>query len=196
MPTWTPWFASESVMPRPMPREPPVTKACLAVSVIVCIPLDYDVWPSRLLVAIGASPVGSNRPGARVFKGVSIRSQEVFKGCMSREPGQWYEFGPYRLDVGLSRLERSGTVVPISPKAFDLLLLLARSPERVLSKNELMEALWPNTFVEDANLTQHVYTLRKAVGDRPDGHPYIETVPRRGYRLNADVRIRDRKSVV
>lgn len=101
---------------------------------------------------------------------------------------QLYEFGPFRLDVGLSRLERAGTPIPVAPKAFDLLVLLARHPDRVLSKGELMEALWPNTFVEDANLTQHVYTLRKALGERHDGEPYIETVPRRGYRLNADVR--------
>ena len=107
---------------------------------------------------------------------------------MPLPPAPSYAFGPYRLDVGLSRLEREGAVVPVSPKVFDLLLLLARSPERVLSKSELMEALWPKTFVEDANLTQHVYTLRRALGDRPDGTPYIETAPRRGYRLNADVR--------
>jgi DNA-binding winged helix-turn-helix (wHTH) protein len=100
----------------------------------------------------------------------------------------FYEFGPYRIDVALSRLERAGDVISVPPKAFDLLLLLARNPDRLLSKNELMEALWPKTFVEDANLTQHVYTLRKALGDRPDGEPYIETVPRRGYRLNAAVR--------
>jgi DNA-binding winged helix-turn-helix (wHTH) protein/tetratricopeptide (TPR) repeat protein/nucleoside-triphosphatase THEP1 len=107
---------------------------------------------------------------------------------MSLPPRELYEFGPYRVDVGLSRLERAGTIIPVRPKAFDLLLLLARNPERVHSKSELMEALWPNAFVEEANLTQHIYTLRKALGDRPDGAPYIATVPRRGYRLNADVR--------
>src|SRR5262245_27656644 len=57
-----------------------------------------------------------------------------------------------------------------------------------MSKAELIEALWPNTFVDDANLTQHVYTLRKALGDRPNGQPLIETVPRRGYRLATSVR--------
>jgi len=100
---------------------------------------------------------------------------------------QFYEFGPYRIDVALSRLERGGDVITIPPRAFDLLLLLARNQHRVMSKTELMEALWPKTFVEEANLTQHVYTLRKALGERPGGAPYIETVPRRGYRL-ADVR--------
>ena len=77
---------------------------------------------------------------------------------------------------GSSRLERGGEPIPLPPKAFDLLVLLARNTHRVMPKTELMETLWPNTFVEEANLTQHVYTLRKALGDRPDGSPYIETV--------------------
>ena len=96
-----------------------------------------------------------------------------------------YTFGPYRLDVSLSRLERDGAPVPLPPKAFDLLLLLARNTHRILSKQELMATLWPDSFVEEANLTQHVYTLRKALGDQADGRPYIDTVPRRGYRLAA-----------
>jgi DNA-binding winged helix-turn-helix (wHTH) protein len=57
-----------------------------------------------------------------------------------------------------------------------------------MTKAELMEALWPDTFVDEANLTQHVYTLRKALGDQPNGQPFIETVPRRGYRLATAVR--------
>ena len=101
---------------------------------------------------------------------------------------QFYQFGAFRIDVGLCRLERAGEPVPLPPKAFDLLLLLARNADRVMNKAELMEALWPNTFVEEANLTQHVYTLRKALGDLPNGQPFIDTVPRRGYRLAASVR--------
>jgi DNA-binding winged helix-turn-helix (wHTH) protein/tetratricopeptide (TPR) repeat protein len=101
---------------------------------------------------------------------------------------QVYEFGPYRVDVALSRLERAGEPITITPKTFDLLVLLARNQHRIVSKAELMETLWPNTFVEEGNLTQHIYTLRKALGDRPDGAPYVETVPRRGYRLAAQVR--------
>ena len=100
---------------------------------------------------------------------------------------QVHEFGPYRLDVALSRLERAGAAIPLPPKAFDLLVLLARSPDRIIGKSELIEALWPNTFVDDANLTQHVYTLRKALGEQSDGRPYIETVPKRGYRFVAPV---------
>ena len=101
---------------------------------------------------------------------------------------QFYEFGAFRIDIALSRLERAGEPVPLPPKAFDLLLLLARNTDRVMTKAELMKTLWPNSFVEEANLTQHVYTLRKALGDQPNGQPFIDTVPRRGYRLAASVR--------
>ena len=101
---------------------------------------------------------------------------------------QLYEFGPYRLDIALWRLERAGTPIPLPPKSFELLLLLVQNQDRVMGKSELMEALWPETFVEDANLTQHIYTLRKALGDQPNGKPYIETLARRGYRLATDVR--------
>ncbi|MGH2399800.1 MAG: winged helix-turn-helix domain-containing protein, partial [bacterium] len=87
----------------------------------------------------------------------------------------FYEFGPFRLDVALSRLDRAGHAIPLPPKAFDLLVLLARTTDRVMAKAELMEMLCPNTFVEEANLTQHVYTLRKALGDQPNGDPYVAT---------------------
>ena len=100
----------------------------------------------------------------------------------------FYEFDAFRIDTALSRLARAGEPVPLPPKAFDLLILLARNTDRVMTKAELMEALWPDTFVDEANLTQHVYTLRKALGDQPNGQPFIETVPRRGYRLATAVR--------
>jgi DNA-binding winged helix-turn-helix (wHTH) protein/tetratricopeptide (TPR) repeat protein len=101
---------------------------------------------------------------------------------------QVYAFGPYCIDVALSRLERAGATIVLPPKAFDLLLLLASNHERVMSKSELIAALWPNTFVDDANLTQHVYILRKALGEQDDGQQYVQTVARRGYRLAAAVR--------
>ena len=101
---------------------------------------------------------------------------------------QFLQFGAFRVDLDLSRLEKGGEAVPIPPKAFDLLLLLVRQPGRVHSKSELMQALWPEVFVEEANLTQHVFTLRKALGVQASGQPYIETVPRRGYSFTAEVR--------
>ena len=107
---------------------------------------------------------------------------------MSLKANEFYEFGPYRLDTGLCRLLRGDTPVALPPKAFDLLVFLAARPNRVVSKRELIEALWPDTFVDEANLTQHVFTVRKALGMKQDGAAYIETVPRRGYIFAAVVR--------
>jgi eukaryotic-like serine/threonine-protein kinase len=97
-----------------------------------------------------------------------------------------YAFGPYRLDVGGRILAREGQVVPLPPKTFELLLLMAQSPGRAFSKQELMSALWPDAFVEEANLSFQVSMLRKALGE--GGGPWIETVPKHGYRFTADVK--------
>ena len=96
-----------------------------------------------------------------------------------------YEFGPCRLDAGQRVLTREHQRVPLPPKTFDLLLLLVRSPGRAFSKQELMTALWPDTFVEEANLSFQISTLRKALGDGASA--WIETVPKHGYRFAADV---------
>ena len=99
----------------------------------------------------------------------------------------YYEFGPYRADVLNQRLVRVDRPVAITPKTFDLLLLLLARRDRVVPKAELMRDLWPDTVVEEANLTQQVFTLRRILGDGPRGVSYIETVPRRGYRLGIEV---------
>jgi DNA-binding winged helix-turn-helix (wHTH) protein/tetratricopeptide (TPR) repeat protein len=125
---------------------------------------------------------------ARYLSGTELRAALAECEARMAPETQVYAFGPFHLDAALSRLSRGDAPITIPPKAFDLLLMLARNQHRVISKTEVMETLWPNTFVDEGNLTQHVYTLRKALGDRPDGKPYIETVPRRGYRLAADVR--------
>src|SRR4051794_31784310 len=104
---------------------------------------------------------------------------------MSNRRNGLYEFGTYRLDVPKRLLTRSGEAVTLAPKAFDLLLLLAESQGRVLTKQELMKALWPDTFVQEANLTFQMSTLRKALGE--EGTPWIETVPKHGYRFTAAV---------
>ena len=92
-----------------------------------------------------------------------------------------YEIGPYRLDVQRRVFSRDGQVVPLAPKTFDLLLRLVQSGGRALSKHELMSALWPDTFVEEANLTFQISTLRKALGEC--GALWLETLPKHGYRF-------------
>ena len=98
-----------------------------------------------------------------------------------------YEFGPFRLDPAERSLLRDGKAVPLTPKAFELLVLLVENRGHLLKKDELIERVWPNTFVEEANLAQNVSALRKALDDKNDGAQYIETVPKGGYRFTAAV---------
>ena len=96
-----------------------------------------------------------------------------------------YEFGPFRLDSKSCVLLRDGAVVPLNPKAFDTLRALVENHGSPVAKDELMKLVWPDTFVEETNLTQQISILRKALGDSPQGSSYIETIPKRGYRFVA-----------
>ena len=107
---------------------------------------------------------------------------------MSPQATSAYQFGQFRLDLENRLLMHSGQVVPLTPKVFEVLVILVENSPRVVDKEELMKKVWPNTFVEEANLTQYVFTLRKALGDGRDGQTYIKTIPRRGYRFVAPVR--------
>ena len=100
-----------------------------------------------------------------------------------------YRFGRFRVDTREQRLTtRDGVVIPITPKVFDTLLVLLRHAGRLLTKEELLQAVWPDTVVEEANLTVNVSTLRRLLADS-DAMPCIETVPRRGYRFVGKVEI-------
>ncbi|HEX8071477.1 MAG TPA: winged helix-turn-helix domain-containing protein [Pyrinomonadaceae bacterium] len=107
---------------------------------------------------------------------------------MRKEPLHLYEFGPFRLDATDRRLLREGAPIPLTPKVFDTLLALVEAGGRVVGKDELMQALWPDTYVEENSLTQNISVLRKALGEETTARRYIETVPRRGYRFVAEVR--------
>src|SRR5438045_3999637 len=106
---------------------------------------------------------------------------------MTKPAASFYEFGPFRLDTVKRLLLREREVVPLPPKAFDTLLTLIENSDRVVEKSDLMSAIWPDSFVEEANLTQNVSILRKALGERAGEHRYIVTVPGRGYRFVAGV---------
>jgi DNA-binding winged helix-turn-helix (wHTH) protein/TolB-like protein/Flp pilus assembly protein TadD len=105
---------------------------------------------------------------------------------MSKQAKHFYEFGSFRLDATQRLLLRQGTVVPLTLKAFDLLLTLVESVGQVLTKEELMHRVWPDSFVEEANLSHHIHKLREALGEKA-GDKYIETLTRRGYRFVAKV---------
>src|SRR5215469_10752473 len=100
---------------------------------------------------------------------------------------QLYEFGPFRVDPEKELLLREGETVPLTPKTFQILLVLIRSKKEVVTKDELMRAVWPDTFVEEANLSRNIFLLRKALGESPQDHQYVVTVPGRGYRFAEEV---------
>jgi TolB-like protein/tetratricopeptide (TPR) repeat protein len=107
---------------------------------------------------------------------------------MTKPVKHLYQFGDFCLDATERLLyRRGGGVVPLKPKVVETLELLVLGRGRLLGKDELMERLWPDAFVEESNLAQYVYLLRKVLGAGEDGRGYIETVPRRGYRFTAEV---------
>ena len=95
----------------------------------------------------------------------------------------FYDFGRFRIDIGDRLLLRDGETVPLTPKVFDILLMLAENSGRIVEKEELMKAVWPDSFVEESNITQAIYTLRRVLAGGSTGDQWIETLPRRGYRF-------------
>ena len=100
----------------------------------------------------------------------------------------FYEFGPFRLDARERILRRGSEPMTLTPKLFDTLLVLVERSGHIVEKGELLEAVWPDTFVEESNLSSNVSLLRKVLGEAEGGRPYIETIPKRGYRFAAVVR--------
>lgn len=102
-----------------------------------------------------------------------------------------YTFGPYLLDPANRRLTRDGKVVPVTARVFDILVALVQQPGQPLDKDTLIACVWGDTAVEEGNLARSVSTLRKLLGDSPEDHRYIVTLPGRGYQFVAAVRIVD-----
>ena len=107
---------------------------------------------------------------------------------MLRQTYTSYEFGPFRIDPSERQLLRDGQQVAIRPKVFDVLLALVQHNGRLLSKDEVMKLVWPDTNVEEGNLARNISSLRTVLGEHSDERPYIETVPWRGYRFVGNVR--------
>ena len=118
----------------------------------------------------------------------SIKNRDslfVAKNKIDRDRRERYEFGPFLLEPAERKLMRGNEVVVLTPKAFDTLVLLIRNSGHLLEKDELLRMLWPDSFVEEGNLSNNIFVLRKALGEDP---PYIETVCKRGYRFVGAVR--------
>src|SRR6202041_3398487 len=98
-----------------------------------------------------------------------------------------YRFGEFVLDPGRRTLSRVESPVSLTPKAFDVLLFLVQNPNRLVTKEELLQAVWGDTIVEEGNLTQYISLLRKALGDNSEDTRLIVTIARKGYQFTADV---------
>src|SRR5215469_16475295 len=105
----------------------------------------------------------------------------------SQKPKELYEFGPFRVDPEKEVLQRDGNPIPLQPKTFQVLLVLVRHNQEVVTKDDLMKTVWPDTFVEEANLSRNIFLLRKALGESPQDHRYVVTVPGRGYRFAEEI---------
>ena len=112
---------------------------------------------------------------------------KFFRPTMDHSDKHLYEFGPFRLDPGERLLLREGQHVPLTPKAFETLLILVENCGHVINKDELLKKVWPDTFVEEVNLAKNVSYLRKILGGEQTTQ-YIETIPKRGYRFVASVK--------
>jgi pimeloyl-ACP methyl ester carboxylesterase/DNA-binding winged helix-turn-helix (wHTH) protein len=109
------------------------------------------------------------------------------KAMMSRPGKRLYLFDGFRVDATERLLFKEDREVPLTPKVFDTLIALLENSSHVLTKKELMQLVWPDSFVEENNLAQNISILRKALGQGKEGEHYIQTVPKRGYRFVADV---------
>ena len=116
------------------------------------------------------------------------RKQVSFMSLANRDNIS-YEFDNFTVDLKERTLWRAGEPVALSAKAFELLTVLLENNGRVLEKSELMQRLWPETFVEEINLNVHISALRKAFGESAANYQYIETIPKRGYRFSANVKL-------
>src|SRR5438552_7570590 len=96
-----------------------------------------------------------------------------------------FQSGAFRLDACERVLLRDGRLVPLPAKVVSTLILLVRNNGRVVEKDVLMTEVWPDEYVEEGNLAQHIFILRRALGESTESPRYIETVPRRGYRFVA-----------
>ncbi len=105
----------------------------------------------------------------------------------ARSPIRTIRFGAVTLVPDERLLFKNGQPVSLAPKAFDVLAVLAANPGRLVTKEQLIQSVWPDTAVEESNLTFHIFTIRKALGEAPDGEKFIETVPRKGYRFVAPI---------
>lgn len=129
--------------------------------------------------------------GVHSSAGAFVKSFKIPSICISempRRPKHYFRFGPFRLVTTERALLREGELVPLTPKVFDLLHEIVQHHGRVVAREEIMRTVWPDSFVEEGNLSVSIFMLRKALASGHAGPKYIETIPKRGYRFAGKVR--------
>src|SRR5580704_9430766 len=118
-----------------------------------------------------------------------MKNSEITLQADQVPTGNIYRFGEFLLDPARRTLSRADSPVSLTPKAFDVLLHLAQNPNRLVTKEELLKAVWGDTIVEEGNLTQYISHLRKALGDNSEDTRLIVTIARKGYQFTARVTV-------
>jgi DNA-binding winged helix-turn-helix (wHTH) protein len=127
------------------------------------------------------------------FEKVPIFLLNFFEADMNGINTPSYRFQAFLLDVAERQFFQSGKLVPLTPKAFDVLAYLVANAGHLVLKDDLMQAVWPDSFVDEVNLPRTVHTLRRALGEGEGENKFIETIPTKGYRFVANVTIIDRE---
>src|SRR5436309_14944759 len=120
--------------------------------------------------------------------GSTSNQSQINLSSLNSNPVHIYEFDRFRLDTAHLMLYENGQIVALPPKAVETLLALVEKRGEIVGKNELMDRLWADSFVEESNLVQNIYLLRKTLGKGENGEELIQTYRRRGYRFNGDLR--------
>jgi len=107
---------------------------------------------------------------------------------VSSSEARYYDFGRYRLDVTKNQLLKNNQAIPLTHKSVEILRFLIQNRGEILDKNKFFKTVWAETYVDETNLTQHIYRIRKALGDSENGNVFIETIPKYGYRFIGEVK--------
>lgn len=145
----------------------------------------YNTRPDRFALRSQSSP----QARSKVLKNNGNNLENFWKAEPTAAVSYIYEFGTFRLDVAARLLRRAEDPVHLTPKLFDLLVFLLENKGRAISKEELLRNVWPDSFVSEENLSRHISSLRKTLGEGQDGQQLIATLPKFGYRFLEEVRV-------
>src|ERR1700739_1302827 len=123
-------------------------------------------------------------------------SERIPTNDLPTPASDFYRFGQFVLDPRRRTLCREDSLVVLTPTAFDVLIFLVQNPNRLVTKEELLEAVWGDTFVEEGNLTQYIWQLRRAIGDNPEDTRLIVTIARKGYQFTENVTVAEAAEAV